>query len=46
MRRLIGYSFFCVAVGMLITLFIESAVVLVIISGVLLLIGYELFCCG
>ncbi len=46
MRRLIGYSFFCIAVGMLITLFIESAVVLVIISGVLLLIGYELFCCG
>ncbi len=46
MRRLIGYSFFCIAVGMLITLFIESAVVLVIISGILLLIGYELFCCG
>ena len=46
MRRLIGYSFFCIAVGMLITLFIGSAVVLVIISGVLLLIGYELFCCG
>ncbi len=46
MRRLIGYSFFCIAVGMLITLFIENAVVLVIISGILLLIGYELFCCG
>lgn len=44
-RRLIGYSFFCMALGMLITLFIESAVLLVIIAGALLLIGYQLFCC-
>lgn len=44
-RRLIGYSFFCMALGMLITLFIESTVLLVIIVGALLLIGYQLFCC-
>lgn len=46
MRRLIGYSFFCMAVGMFVTLFIESAVVQVILIGGLLLLGYELFCCG
>lgn len=46
MRRLIGYSFFCMAIGMLITLFVESTVVLVILIGALLLIGYQLFCCG
>ncbi len=46
MRRLIGYSFFCTAVGMLVTLFIESTAVLVVTSGILILAGYELFCCG
>ncbi len=45
MRRLIGYSFVCMALGMLITLFIESTVVLIIIIAGLLLIGYQLFCC-
>lgn len=45
MRRLIGYSFVCMALGMLITIFIESTVVLIIIIAGLLLIGYQLFCC-
>ena len=45
MRRLIGYSLFCIALGMLVTLLIESSVLLIVISGVLLLIGYQLFCC-
>ena len=45
LRRLIGYSLFCVALGILITLFIQSTVLLVIIAGALLLIGYQLFCC-
>ena len=45
LRRLIGYSLFCVALGILITLFINSTVLLVIIAGALLLIGYQLFCC-
>lgn len=45
MRRLIGYSLFCIALGMLITLFIESALLLIVIVGALLLIGYQLFCC-
>lgn len=43
--RLIGYSLFCIALGILITLFIESTVLLVVIAGALLLIGYQLFCC-
>ena len=45
LRRLIGYSLFCVALGILITLFINSTVFLVILAGALLLIGYQLFCC-
>ena len=45
-RRLTGYSLFCIALGMLITLFIESKVCIVILIGVLLLIGYQLFCCS
>lgn len=45
LRRLIGYSMFCIALGILITLFIESTVLLVILAGALLLIGYQLFCC-
>ncbi|MBO5246823.1 MAG: hypothetical protein J6B28_06120 [Eubacterium sp.] len=45
MRRLFGYTLFCIAVGMLLTLFIESKVFLIILIGLLLLIGYELFCC-
>lgn len=43
--RLIGYSMFCIALGILLTLFIESTVLLVSIAGALLLIGYQLFCC-
>lgn len=45
MRRLIGFSLFCMALGMLVTLFIESTVLLLVIIGALLLIGYQLFCC-
>ena len=45
LRRLIGYSLVCVALGILITLFINSTVLLVILAGALLLIGYQLFCC-
>ena len=44
-RRLIGYSLFCIAIGMLITLFINSHVLIAIFVGALLLIGYQLFCC-
>lgn len=44
-RRLIGYSLFCIALGMLVALFIKSNVILVIIIGALLLLGYQLFCC-
>ena len=44
-RRLIGYSLFCIAIGMLVTLLIESTAFLLILVGALLLIGYQLFCC-
>lgn len=45
LRRLIGYSLFCIAIGMLITLLIGSHVLIVILAGALFLIGYQLFCC-
>ncbi len=45
MRRLIGYSLVCIALGLLISIFIESTVILMIIIAGLLLIGYQLFCC-
>lgn len=44
-RRLIGYSLFCIALGMLISLFVQSNVFVVVLIGALLLIGYQLFCC-
>ena len=45
MRRLIGYSLVCIALGLLISLFIENTIILIIIIAALLLIGYQLFCC-
>lgn len=45
MRRLIGYSLFCIALGLLISLFIESTVILIMIIAALFLVGYQLFCC-
>lgn len=45
MRRLIGYTLFWIAVGMVIGLFIESIVISIILILGLLLIGYNLFLC-
>lgn len=45
MRRLIGYSFFCIALGLLVSIFIESTMILIIIIAALLFIGYQMFCC-
>ncbi len=45
MRKLCGYTLFCIAIGMLIGIFIENTVCLVIIILVLMLMGYNLFCC-
>ena len=46
MRRLCGYTLFCIAVGMLIGLFIQSVLMQAILILGLLLLGYNLFVCG
>lgn len=46
MRKLIGYTLFCIAAGMVIELFIKSIVWDIILILALLLLGYNLFCCG
>lgn len=45
MKRVMGFIFFWIAVGMMISLFIESIVINVLIILVLFLLGYNLFCC-
>ncbi len=44
MKRMIGFILFWIAVGMLIMLFIHNILIGFIIIGLLLLIGYNLFC--
>jgi hypothetical protein len=45
MRRLIGYTLFWIAVGMVIELFIESIFFSILLILFLLLLGYNLFVC-
>ncbi|MEF9917064.1 MAG: hypothetical protein RR275_04115 [Lachnospiraceae bacterium] len=45
MKRIIGFSLFFIAVGMLIMLFIPNTFVGVMLILLCLLIGYNLFCC-
>lgn len=45
MNRLFGLIAFWIAIGMLLMLLIESKIVGIIIVGVLLLIGYNCYCC-
>jgi hypothetical protein len=45
MLRLVGYSLFCIAIGLFLALFIQSNVILVLIIGAMLLAGYGLFSC-
>lgn len=45
MKRILGFIFFWVAVGMVIMLFLDSLVIELLIIAVLLLLGYNLFCC-
>ena len=45
MKRLMGYSFFMVGFGMFFMFIIPSDVIGIIIILILLLIGYNLFCC-
>ncbi|MCI8299070.1 MAG: hypothetical protein HFI69_01755 [Lachnospiraceae bacterium] len=45
MKRMIGFILFWIAVGMAIMFFLPSEVLGVLIIFVLLLLGYNLFCC-
>lgn len=45
MKRLIGYSLFCIGIGMFIMCFIESIFFKIILIGGCMLLGYFLFCC-
>lgn len=45
MRRLIGFTLFWIAVGMLLMLFLHSKLLGLIIIFLLLIIGYNLFSC-
>lgn len=45
MKRMIGFILFWVAVGMIIALFIENLFIHILIVLVLILLGYNLFCC-
>lgn len=46
MKRMLGFIFFWIAVGMIIMLFLEDFVIQILIIIILLLLGYNLFCCG
>lgn len=45
MRRLLGYTLFWIAAGLIIGLFIESIVASIFLILGLLLLGYNLFLC-
>lgn len=45
MRKMLGFGCFMIAVGMFIMLFIDYIFVAIIFIGILLLVGYNLFCC-
>ena len=45
MKRLIGFILFWIAVGMAIMIFLPNEVLGILIILVLLLLGYNLFCC-
>ncbi len=45
MKRLIGYSLFCMAAGIFIGLIVVDIFWCILLSLLFLLIGYNLFCC-
>lgn len=45
MRRLIGYTLFWIAAGMVVGLFIESIFLSILLILFLLLLGYNMFLC-
>lgn len=44
MGRLLGLMLFCIGIGMVIGMLIETSVIVVIAAGVCLLCGYHMFC--
>lgn len=44
MNKIMGFGCFMIAVGMFIMLFVDNTFAAVILIGVLLLVGYNLFC--
>lgn len=45
MKRLIGYTMFWIAVGLILGLLICETWIIIIIIAILLIIGYNLFSC-
>lgn len=44
LKRIIGYTCFMIAVGMLFMMFIDQAVIAFLITLLLLIVGFQLFC--
>ncbi len=45
MKRIAGYTFFWMGIGMLLAVIIPCKFFSLVICAVLLLVGYNLFCC-
>lgn len=45
MKKLIGLVAFCIAIGMLFMLFLVNRFVGLVLIALLILIGYNFFCC-
>ncbi len=46
MRKIIGFALFWMAVGMIVSLFMESSFVSVCLIIMCMILGFNLFCCG
>ncbi len=46
MKRICGLCSFCIAIGMMLMLFIDNTFVAVVMIAILLLLGYNLFACS
>lgn len=44
MKQMIGYTCFMIAIGMLLMMFIEHAIIAFIVAVILLVVGFNLFC--
>ncbi|MCR5737582.1 MAG: hypothetical protein K6G64_08025 [Eubacterium sp.] len=46
MRKIIGFALFWIAVGMILSLFIDSTIMTVFMIIMCMILGFNLFCCG